>query len=56
MKKRKLGNSNLFVSEIGLGCMSLGTDEQKATEIISAAINEGINYFDTADLYDFGAK
>ena len=54
MKKRKLGNSNIFVSEIGLGCMSLGTDKQKATEIISTALAEGINYFDTADLYDFG--
>lgn len=54
MKKRKLGNSTLFISEIGLGCMSLGTDEQTATDIISAAIDEGINYFDTADLYDFG--
>lgn len=54
MKKRKLGNSNIFISEIGLGCMSLGTDEHKAAEIISAALDEGINYFDTADLYDFG--
>lgn len=54
MKKRKLGNSNLLVSEIGLGCMSLGTDDQNASNIISAAIDEGINYFDTADLYDFG--
>lgn len=54
MKTRKLGNSDIFVSEIGLGCMSLGTDEQKAEEIISAALDEGITYFDTADLYDFG--
>lgn len=54
MKKRRLGNSTLFVSEIGLGCMSLGTDESKAANIISAALDEGINYFDTADLYDFG--
>jgi aryl-alcohol dehydrogenase-like predicted oxidoreductase len=54
LKKRKLGNSDLFVSEIGLGCMSLGTDEKKAAIIIQAALEEGINYFDTADLYDFG--
>lgn len=54
MKKRKLGNSDIFVSEIGLGCMSLGIDEQKAATIISAALEEGINFFDTADLYDFG--
>ena len=33
MKKRKLGDSNLFISEIGLGCMSLGTDDQKATKL-----------------------
>lgn len=54
MKKRQLGSSNLFVSEIGLGCMSLGTDQRKAEEVINAALEEGINYFDTADLYDFG--
>lgn len=54
MKKRQLGNSNLYVSELGLGCMSLGTDSKKAQEIIEAALEEHINYFDTADLYDFG--
>ncbi|PLR86063.1 oxidoreductase [Bacillus canaveralius] len=54
MKKRQLGKSNLFVSEIGLGCMSLGTDAKAARTIIDAALEEGINYFDTADLYDFG--
>lgn len=54
MKKRRLGNSDLLVSEIGLGCMSLGTVENQASEIIQAALDEGINYFDTADLYDFG--
>ncbi|MBY0122511.1 aldo/keto reductase [Bacillus sp. S/N-304-OC-R1] len=54
MKKRQLGSSDLFVSELGLGCMSLGTDSMKVQEIIHAALDEGINYFDTADLYDFG--
>lgn len=54
MRKRKLGNSNLLVSEIGLGCMSLGTDVKKAEQIIHTALDQGINYFDTADLYDFG--
>lgn len=54
MKKRKLGKSNILVSELGLGCMSIGTDEKKALEIIHAALEEGINYFDTADLYDHG--
>lgn len=54
MRKVQLGNSDLTVSEIGLGCMSLGTNEKNAQEIIEAALEEGINYFDTADLYDFG--
>jgi len=54
MKKVQLGKSDLMVSEIGLGCMSFGTDEKKAQEIIEVALEEGINYFDTADLYDFG--
>lgn len=54
MKKRQLGKSDLYVSELGLGCMSLGTDLKKAQEIIEAALEEGVNYFDTADLYDFG--
>lgn len=54
MEKRQLGCSDLYVSRLGLGCMSLGTDEKAAHEIIEAALAEGINYFDTADLYDFG--
>lgn len=54
MKKRRLGTSDLFVTELGLGCMSIGTEEKAAREIIEAALEEGINYFDTADLYDFG--
>ncbi|MCK1991401.1 aldo/keto reductase [Peribacillus muralis] len=56
MKKRRLGHSELLVSEIGLGCMSLGSDEKQASEIIQTALDEGINYFDTADLYDFGVN
>ena len=54
MNKRKLGNTDLHVSEIGLGCMSLGTDTSRAKDIIHEAIQSGINYLDTADLYDFG--
>ncbi|NRD80650.1 aldo/keto reductase [Bacillus sp. BRMEA1] len=54
MKKRKLGNSDLEVSELGLGCMSIGTDEITSRRIIDTALEEGINYFDTADLYDVG--
>jgi aryl-alcohol dehydrogenase-like predicted oxidoreductase len=56
LKKRKLGNSDLWVTELGLGCMSIGTEEKAAREIIETALNEGINYFDTADLYNFGAN
>lgn len=56
MKKRKLGKSDLMISELGLGCMSLGTDDSHASRIIEAALEEGINYFDTADLYDFGVN
>lgn len=54
MNKRQLGNSDLFVSEISLGCMSLGTEKEEAKSIIDRALEAGINYLDTADLYDFG--
>jgi aryl-alcohol dehydrogenase-like predicted oxidoreductase len=54
MRNRKLGSSDLMVSELALGCMSLGTDELQSRHVIEAALEEGINYFDTADLYDFG--
>ncbi|MGM0874085.1 MAG: aldo/keto reductase [Bacillota bacterium] len=54
MRKRQLGKSELYVSEVGLGCMSLGTEEKHAVSLIDEAIDQGINYFDTADLYDFG--
>ncbi|HJV31333.1 MAG TPA: aldo/keto reductase, partial [Bacillales bacterium] len=42
------------VTELGLGCMTIGTDELNARNIIEAALEEGVNYFDTADLYDAG--
>ena len=54
MKQNRLGNSDLCVSEIGLGCMSVGTDETKAVSIIQEALELGITFFDTADLYDHG--
>lgn len=44
----------MYVTELGLGCMSIGTEEKAARKMIEAALEEGINYFDTADLYDFG--
>lgn len=54
MKKRTLGSSNIQVSEIGFGCMSLPQNQQEAGAIIDAAVSSGINYFDTADLYNKG--
>ncbi|MFD2762297.1 aldo/keto reductase [Lentibacillus juripiscarius] len=54
MKKNQLGQSDLHVSELTLGCMSLGTDRSKAKEIIDRALDAGINHLDTADLYSFG--
>lgn len=54
MKKRQLGSSDLHISEISLGCMSLPTNLQDASYIIDAALDFGINYFDTADLYNHG--
>ena len=54
MKKRTLGNSSLNISELSLGCMSLPTNIEDARPIIETAISLGINYFDTADLYNRG--
>ncbi len=54
MKRRQLGSSDLHISEISLGCMSLPTNVQDASYIIDAALDFGINYFDTADLYNKG--
>jgi len=54
MRKKQLGKSDLFVSELTLGCMSLGTNKSKAKNIIDEALDRGINHLDTADLYDFG--
>ncbi|WP_075617626.1 aldo/keto reductase [Paenisporosarcina indica] len=54
MKKRELGRSGLMVSEIGLGCMSLPQQKEQAKKIVDAAIDQGITFFDTADLYDKG--
>ena len=56
MKKNILGNSGIEASEIGLGCMSLPTDTKEAGIIVDEAIAQGINYFDTADLYNKGVN
>lgn len=55
MRYNKLGGSNIVVSEVGFGCMSLDTRNQsQSTYLVDKAIDAGITYFDTADLYDFG--
>jgi aryl-alcohol dehydrogenase-like predicted oxidoreductase len=54
MKQNRLGHSDLLTSEIGLGCMSLGTEENTAIAIIHEALELGVNFLDTADLYDAG--
>lgn len=54
MEYRKLGKSDLQVSEIGFGCMSLKPQQPDAIRLLQEAMGAGINYFDTADLYDKG--
>ncbi len=54
MKKRELGTSGLFVSELGLGGMSLPNTVAEVKMIIDTAIHAGINFIDTADLYEDG--
>lgn len=57
MKQRKLGNSGLEVSALGLGCMgmsfSYGTipDKQEMIPLLRAAVERGITFFDTAEIY-----
>jgi aryl-alcohol dehydrogenase-like predicted oxidoreductase len=56
MQKRKLGNSNLEVSALGLGCMGLSfgygpaTGKQEAISLIRAAVERGVTFFDTAEI------
>ena len=54
MRYRQLGNSALNVSRVSFGCMSLKPEETNFNTVIGAAIDSGINFFDTADLYDHG--
>jgi aryl-alcohol dehydrogenase-like predicted oxidoreductase len=54
MKYNQLGQSDLKVSEVSFGCMSLGTDHAENAKLLHLALDKGINYFDTADLYDKG--
>ncbi len=54
MPYQQLGNSKLIISKIGFGCMSLKPAQTNIQAIIDAAIDKGITYFDTADIYDKG--
>ncbi|MGK0489517.1 MAG: aryl-alcohol dehydrogenase-like predicted oxidoreductase [Candidatus Endobugula sp.] len=54
MKYRLMPKANLKVSEISFGCMSLDLKNNGNERLIHAAIESGVNYFDTADLYDKG--
>src|SRR5947207_428485 len=53
MQFRKLGASGLWVSAIGLGCNPFGNevDPAAARAIVDSALEQGVNYFDTADAY-----
>ncbi len=57
MQKRKLGKSNLEVSAIGLGCMGMSfgygpaKDKQEMISVIRAAVDLGVTFFDTAEVY-----
>ncbi|MGH6909488.1 MAG: aldo/keto reductase [Phenylobacterium sp.] len=53
MRMRRLGNSGLKVSEVGLGCNNFGMriDQQATQAVVDAAIEAGITLFDTADVY-----
>ncbi len=54
MKYKQLGQSNVQVSEIGYGCMSLGQDHTGNIKLLHRALELGVTFFDTADLYDRG--
>src|SRR2546428_13075102 len=57
MQKRRLGNSNLEVSALGLGCMGMSQsyglppDKQAMISLIRTAVERGITFFDTAEIY-----
>ena len=64
MRHTKLGKNGLTISRIGLGCMSYGDkqsrewllSEAEARDHFARALEAGINFFDTADVYSLGAS
>ena len=53
MQYKSLGSSGLQVSAVGLGCNNFGMriDKEKSAEVVGRALELGINFFDTADIY-----
>ena len=56
MKQRKLGNSTLTTSALGLGCMGMsdiyaGASEAESLATLQLALERGLNFLDTADMY-----
>ena len=57
MQKRKLGSSNLEVSEVGLGCMGMSfsygpaADKQEMISLLRSAVERGATFLDTAEVY-----
>jgi aryl-alcohol dehydrogenase-like predicted oxidoreductase len=61
MKTRKLGRNGPDVARIGLGCMGMsafygGRDEAESVATLERAVESGVTFFDTADIYGFGAN
>jgi len=54
MEYRTLGKSDLNISGISMGCMSLPADKSQAVALLHQALDLGINFFDTADIYGDG--
>jgi aryl-alcohol dehydrogenase-like predicted oxidoreductase len=61
MKFRKLGNTGLIVSEVALGSMQFGgkmnmgnLDQDATTRMVKFALDKGVNFIDTADVYSLG--
>ncbi|MDO9580578.1 MAG: aldo/keto reductase [Bacteroidales bacterium] len=60
MEYKRLGSTNLEISRIGFGCWAIGghgygsVDDQESVKAIQKALDMGVNFFDTADVYGFG--